>query len=164
MKLLIIGIVASGKTTLARKLSIKYNIPYFEIDQIVHDDINNLKRNNKEQMDIINGIDKNNKDWIIEGTLRRNMDYLLNLANKIVYIDIPVKIRRKRIVTRYIKQKLGIEKSNYKPSLKMLKMMFKWTNDYERNKEDMDYRLKNYIDKTTILNSVEKINNYTLIP
>ena len=30
LKLLIFGIVASGKTTLARKLSLKYNIPCYE--------------------------------------------------------------------------------------------------------------------------------------
>ena len=43
MKILIIGIVASGKTTLAKKLSRKTNIEYYEIDSIVHDDKNNLK-------------------------------------------------------------------------------------------------------------------------
>lgn len=43
MKILIIGIVASGKTTLAEKLSNKLKIKYYEIDSIVHDDKNNLK-------------------------------------------------------------------------------------------------------------------------
>ena len=36
MKILIIGIVASGKTTLAKQLSKKLNIQYYEIDSIVH--------------------------------------------------------------------------------------------------------------------------------
>lgn len=35
-KILIIGIVASGKTTFAKKLSDILNIPYYELDDIVH--------------------------------------------------------------------------------------------------------------------------------
>lgn len=49
MKVLIIGIVASGKTTLARRLSKETNIKNYEIDLIVHDDKNKRKRTNKEQ-------------------------------------------------------------------------------------------------------------------
>lgn len=40
MKILVIGIVASGKTTLAKKLSKESNIEHYEIDTIVHDDKN----------------------------------------------------------------------------------------------------------------------------
>ena len=53
MKVLIIGIVASGKTTLARRLSKETNIKNYEIDLIVHDDKNKIKRTNKEQQKII---------------------------------------------------------------------------------------------------------------
>ncbi|WP_162262889.1 EutP/PduV family microcompartment system protein, partial [Paenibacillus sp. Soil787] len=35
-KILIIGIVASGKTTLAKRLSKKINVPWYELDSIVH--------------------------------------------------------------------------------------------------------------------------------
>ena len=40
MKILIVGTVGTGKTTLARKLSKEYNIKYYEIDSIVLDRIN----------------------------------------------------------------------------------------------------------------------------
>ena len=55
MKLDIIGSVASGKTTLARKLSAQYQIPFYEKDNIVwertpHGD----KRRNPEERDIYN--------------------------------------------------------------------------------------------------------------
>lgn len=53
MKVLIIGIVARGKTTLARRLSKETNIKNYEIDLIVHDDKNKRKRTNKEQQKII---------------------------------------------------------------------------------------------------------------
>ena len=37
MKILILGIVGSGKTTIARKLSNRLNIKHYEIDSIVHE-------------------------------------------------------------------------------------------------------------------------------
>lgn len=120
MKILIVGIVASGKTTLAKKLSSQNNIKYFEIDSIVHDDKNNIKRTNEEQHKMLEKINKN-ENWIIEGTLRKNLYDLLDLSDKIIYLDIPLKIRKQRIFFRFIKQILKIEKSNYKANLKMLK-------------------------------------------
>ena len=133
MKVLIIGIVASGKTTLARRLSKETNIKNYEIDLIVHDDKNKRKRTNKEQQKIIEKINKQS-DWIIEGTLRKNLYNLLELADKIIYLDIPIQVRKRRILLRYIKQKLKIEKSNYRPNKEVLKNMYKWTNEFENNK------------------------------
>ena len=161
MKILIIGIVASGKTTLAKRLSKENNISHYEIDSIVHDDFNNRKRSVLEQLEMINDINKNN-DWIIEGTLRKNLDVLLEFADKIIFIDIDKKIRKRRIVSRYIKQKLRIEKCNYKPSLEMVKDMFKWTNDFEKEKISFLERIYKYEDKLIVLSSVNEINKYKL--
>ncbi len=157
MKILIVGSVASGKTTFAKELFKKLNIKHFEIDSVVHDDDNNRKRTEEEQKEIFDKINSENNDWIIEGTLRKNLYYLLDYADKIVFIDTPLKIRKRRIITRFIKQKLGIEKSNYKPTLHMLKLMFKWTNDFENKREEFESKLIKYKDKLIILNKVKKI-------
>lgn len=150
MKILIVGTVGTGKTTLARKLSKEYNIKYYEIDSIVHDDVNKKKRTPQQQNEIISNINKED-GWIIEGVLRENLEYLLEIAEKIIYLDIPKNIRNKRILTRYIKQKIGIEKSNYKPSLKMLKMMYKWSNEFEKNREGFEKKLNKYVDKLEVI-------------
>lgn len=150
MKILIVGTVGTGKTTLARKLSKEYNIKYYEIDSIVHDDVNKKKRTPQQQNEIISNINKED-GWIIEGVLRENLEYLLEIAEKIIYLDIPKNIRNKRILTRYIKQKIGIEKSNYKPSLKMLKMMYKWSNEFEKNREGFEKKLNKYEDKLEVI-------------
>ncbi len=136
MKILIVGSVASGKSTLARKLSKDSNIRVYEIDSIVHDDVLNVKRSNLEQQKIINEINKN-KSWILEGTLRSNLYNLLDLADIIIYVDTPVYKRKIRIFNRFIKQKLGIEKCNYKPNINMLKNMYKWTNEFEIKKDKL---------------------------
>lgn len=161
MKILIVGIVASGKTTLAKRLSKEENISHYEIDSIVHDDLNKRKRSGEEQLNIINDINKNN-DWIIEGTLRKNLDILLDFADKIIFIDIDAKIRKRRIISRYIKQKVGIEKCNYKPTLEMVKNMFKWTSDFENDKENFLKRIYKYKKKLVVLKTVNDINEYKL--
>ena len=82
MKILIVGIVASGKTTLARKLSKLLDIKHYEIDSVVHDDINDVKRSEAEQKKIFNKINKED-NWIIEGTLRKHLFYLCFRCNLI---------------------------------------------------------------------------------
>ena len=155
MKILIIGIVASGKTTLAKKLSSKLNITHYEIDNIVHDDLNKRKRTPEEQKEIIEQIDKQT-DWIIEGTLRKNLYYLLDMADQIIYLDIPLQTRKIRIFTRFIKQKLGLEKCNYKPTIKMLKQMYKWTSDYEKERKERESQLKKYGNKLIEVRSAKE--------
>ena len=150
MKILIVGIVASGKTTLARKLSKLLDIKHYEIDSVVHDDINNVKRSEAEQKKIFKKIDKNS-NWIIEGTLRKHLFYLCGMADKIIYLDIPVKVRKKRIFTRFVRQLFGIEKCNYTVNLKRLKLMYKWTNDFEKDKNSFEEKLFKYKDKIIVV-------------
>lgn len=161
MKILIIGIVASGKTTLAKRLSEENDIKYYEIDSIVHDDVKGRKRTDKQQQDIIKEID-NNDNWIIEGVLRKNLYNLLNKANKIIYLDIPLKKRKRRILKRYIKQKLKLEKCNYKPNIKMLKKMYNWTENFEKSKAEFEEMLSGYSSKLDILRSEKEIKNYKI--
>lgn len=162
MKILIIGIVASGKTTLAKRLSSELGIDHYEIDSIVHDDLKKIKRSDDEQNKIIDDIDKN-KNWILEGTLRRNLYSLLEKADRIIYIDIPLCVRKKRIITRYIKQKFRIEQCNYKPSLEMVKRMFEWTKDFDKNRRViLENELIKYDDKLVVLNSVKEVENYSI--
>ena len=151
MKILIIGPVGAGKTMLAKQLSKKYNIKHYEIDSIVHDDnAGGRKRSQEEQNRIINQIDEM-KDWVIEGTLRKNLYYLLGMSEKIIYLDISKRTRNIRILTRFIKQKLKIEKSNYKPTLKMLKLMYKWSREHENNKQQLEKCLNKYKEKLEII-------------
>ena len=156
MKILIIGTVGSGKTTLAKKISKQYNIKHHEIDSIVHDDSKNgEKRTEKNQYEIIKTIDMH-ENWIIEGVLRKNLFYLLELADKIIYMNIPKKLRNRRIFIRFIKQILKLEKSNYKPTLKMLKQMYKWSNDFEEEKEYFEVSLKKFGDKLILVEDTNK--------
>ena len=159
MKLLITGPVASGKTTLSKILSDYYEIERFEIDEIVHDINNNdKKRSLKEQTKMINKINKDNKSYIIEGVLRKDLDFILNLVDQIIFLDIDKKTISKRIKRRYIKQKLKIEKSSYKPTKDMLNNMYKWNNNFD-DKEFLK-RLYKYPKKLIIIKNKKELKKY----
>lgn len=144
MKVLIVGTVGTGKTTLAKELSKKYDIKYYEIDSIVHDDEDKgRKRTEEEQNEIIKSIN-NGEDWIIEGVLRSNLRYLLDAADRVIYLDVPKKKRDRRIFLRFVKQKLKLEAVNYKPTFEMLWMMYRWSKDYESQRSEFERLLKRY--------------------
>ena len=86
-KILIIGCVGCGKSTYAKKLSKKLCIPVYGIDEIVHDDVLGIRRSLDEQKKIIEEVDSNNK-WIIEGSLREELYFLLDMADLIAaFVD-----------------------------------------------------------------------------
>lgn len=161
MKILIVGIVASGKTTLARKLSNELEIPFYEGDCIAwgFPGEKRYKRSEEEQAEIIENINKND-NWIVEGTPRESQKILYEYADKIIFLDTPLAIRKYRIVLRFIKQKLGIEKCNYKPDRKMLKAMFKWTREFEQNRHIHEERFKRYSDKLIWIKSVKELKSF----
>ena len=159
MKYLIIGSVGSGKTTLSKKIVEKLNIDSYEIDSIVHDDKNKIKRTHNEQVELIKEINED-REWIMEGTLRKNLYFLLDMADIIIYLDISKFRIKKNILTRFIKQKMQIEKCNYNPTLKMLSNMFKWAKQFEKNKKEFHNTLAVYHKKTIILRNRKEINNY----
>ena len=65
-----------------------------------------------------------------------------------------------RIIKRFVKQKLRLEKSNYKPSIEMFKLMFKWTNEFEKNKNEFELMLDRYTGKLIKLNNKTEIKRY----
>ncbi|QFF97529.1 DNA topology modulation protein FlaR [Psychrobacillus glaciei] len=132
MKVYIVGSVGSGKTTLARKVARTLQIPHFETDNFV------WKRHAPE--DIRNEVEVRNQlllnvvaldNWIIEGVHIDWTDPGLRAADQIIFLDIPVKSRSWRIVARYIRQLIKVEKANYKPTLTIFFRMFKWNRYFE---------------------------------
>lgn len=158
MKLLISGIVASGKTTLARELSAKFDIPHYEGDSIAwgFPGEERYKRTHEEQAAIIERINAC-ENWIIEGTYRESQKILFEYADKVIFLDTPLAVRKFRIVSRFIKQKCGMEQCNYKPSWHMLKMMFKWTKDFEQQRATFEEFLMTYQDKLIWIRSPKEL-------
>lgn len=149
MKIYIVGIVAGGKTTLAKELSRRLATPWYELDCIVHvdnSDRGRYKRTPEEQVELINSIDKAG-NWIIEGTYRKSCHCLMDMADTIIFLDPPLGIRKLRIIKRFIKQQLGLEKCHYKSDIGMLKLMFKWTREFESDRRNFEGLLQPYNNK-----------------
>ncbi|WP_238881491.1 hypothetical protein [Clostridium sp. YIM B02551] len=158
-KIYVIGIVASGKTTLSKKLSRELKIPHYEVDCIVwHEtDTERYKRTPDKQVELIKEIDKAG-EWIIEGTYRSSCHCLLDMADSIIFLDPPLWIRKYRILLRFIKQQLKIEKCHYKSDLNMLRKMYMWTRDFEDKRYEFENMLNNYKDKLVIINNAKKLD------
>ena len=110
MKIYIIGCSGTGKTYLAKKLSNKYNIPHYDLDNIYWD-------NSFQKYGIKTEIEKRDKllqdileedSWIIEGIYYKWLEQSFKEADIIYILDLPKYIYKFRIIKRFIKRKLNI--------------------------------------------------------
>jgi len=156
--------VSSGKTTLARKLSEKLNIQYQSLDEVVHipDKTNpwgNRKREVEERDKIFYSIIQQSM-WIIEDTGRPCFAEGLKVAELIVLLEVPKRIRNYRIIKRWVKQRLGFEKCLYNPNFIILKCMFHWSKDYELGIDNLKERISPYQEKVIVLKNNREIKNF----
>ena len=145
MKIDIIGSVASGKTTLARDISIKYGVPYYEKDNIVWERTSNGgKRRTPEERDRIfhSIIEKDN--WIVEGSPRKNLQESFDVCDYIIVLDIRTYIRLYRVIKRWILQKSGKISYNSKPTVKFLLYNIKWVFEYNTMRKELIRSLSEY--------------------
>ena len=163
MKIYIVGSVASGKSTLARQLSAKSGIPCFHLDEVVrfkdpNGEFGNTKRSPEEREALFQKI--LSADCIIEDTGRACFEEGLRRADRIIVLDLPRALRHRRIILRHIKQVLGIEKSSYTPSLEMVRLMFKWADDFDTGADGVKARIAPFRDKTMTLRSKKDVQKF----
>lgn len=164
MKIYITGSIASGKTTLANKISEILSTDFFSLDEAVHKKDSsspwgNVKRTPEERDAIFNSIiSKDN--WIIEDVGRPCFEEGFRQADTIILLEPETLIRNYRIVTRWLKQNLNIEKCIYKPGITMLKCMLKWSKDYDLGKDKLKERLIPYTNKTILINNKKELQSY----
>jgi adenylate kinase family enzyme len=162
MKIHIIGAVGSGKTTLARTLSEKLKIPYYELDNVVwqrteHGDVRRTEEERDKLLHDIVLLD----EWIVEGAHHTWVGEGFKRADVIILLDVNVPTRIYRITRRYIRQLRGIEKAHYKPTFGMFQKMFKWTNDFEKqHKVDIIKRLEPHEKKVVTLTHTKSMKAY----
>lgn len=164
MKIHIIGSVGSGKSTMARRLSAEYRIPYYELDNVVwqrHEggDIRNSPEvRDKEFRRIIN-----QQQWIIEGVHHTWTTHGFQCADLVIFLDTPVRVRNWRILKRFAVQKLGFEKGNYKQTWSMLRKMYKWNYHFEKtSKPEIMTILEQHRHKVRVVPDNDTVKETTL--
>lgn len=158
MKIYIIGSPGSGKTTLAKVLSKRYNIKHYELDCIVYDDNNNHRKRTKEEIEKLFSTILKNKSFIIEDVGRNKFKKGRDICDKIYYIKLNKVRIYKQMISRWFKQRLGKEKYNYPPTIHQFFETIKDVRNYSKIEKTRLSELNKYKDKMTLLNKKE-LNN-----
>lgn len=159
-KIHIISSIGSGKTTLAKELSEKFNIPYYELDYVVwiRQKSGDSRRIDQQKVDYLTDIILT-KVWIIEGV--HNEDWVaqsFSNADLIIFLDTNYYIRIYRIIKRFTLQKLGLEKCNYKPTFSIFIKMFKWNRYFEEiGRPNFYHKYGMYSDKLLVVKNKREI-------
>lgn len=159
IKIRIIGACGSGKSFIAKELSKKYNIAYFELDNLVWDrSAENLRfpvevRDSKlaEILDM--------ESWIVEGAHYKWGTESFEKADIILILKPNKLIRDYRVVRRFFRTRVGLEKWNYKQSYKNLyQMIFEWNRGYDREGISRIFELTDeFADKRIIIKNNQEI-------
>ena len=102
----IIGGTGSGKTTLACKIGTRLNIPFYDLDEVGYEGGAGAPRPLDVRLATLERIAAQ-PAWVTEGGFILWIDELLRMADTIVLLDLPWRIRRWRVIMRHIKADLA---------------------------------------------------------
>ena len=151
MKIHIIGGPGSGKSFLAKKLSRRYGIPHYDLDDLFwNNDARRCgtKRDPQERDALLAEILQKN-DWIVEGVYYAWCLRCFEDADRIYLLDTPRRQYRRRIIRRFIRRKLALE-DRKRETLRSVSELLKWADHYrEDNLPQIRKLLEAYPEKVT---------------
>jgi|GEM_PF-5208184 len=170
LKIIITGDAATGKTTTAKILSEKFNIPVFHTDIFLADKNMNLNSSTyiKEQVE---KIIENNPSYIIDGTMLGGdmefFDKLINQANLIINFDFPMRF----VVDSWFKRAEDVEAGKHRPqgmpdmvesylNPKAMKVFFTSSASFIDEKKKREEHYKKAAHKVHTIRSHEEIDKF----
>ena len=157
-RIALFGFPASGKSTFAKILNEKYNIPVYSLDLIRW---KNVKNGEKDEEYFVKEYEKiiNLDEWIIEGNALDYIDSRLEKSDVLYFFDTGVA----DCINNYIKRE-----ENVKNGEERLAFDTKMTSDntiewiktrYAKKIEKLKIKLENYKDKLIIIHNYDELNN-----
>ncbi|MDY6407214.1 MAG: hypothetical protein SPL08_00725 [Pseudomonadota bacterium] len=156
MKILIIGPLGAGKSSLAYAIQRKYKIPRLNIDEICRNPKNSEFYPRKKQYETLKKFMHAHKNWVAEGC----QAYLYKKTKPDVIIDMRIHwiIAMKRYVLRFIKAKhlIGqkIDKNLPVQAYHYRKITFKKIKEYNEFNQEINQEIETYL----------KLQNRLIIP
>ncbi len=168
VRLYITGPVGSGKSTLARRLAAVTGLPCYSLDDVVYapnpaDPGDNVKRPAAER-DALFAAMLALPGWIAEDAGRAIFATAMDRADAIVLLDLSPALRRCRVVKRWLRQNLGLERCSYRPDWAMLRFMFRSSANYDAGRDDLRARLRSYGGKLIVLRTRRQVRAFAAAP
>jgi adenylate kinase family enzyme len=134
-RIYLLGGSGVGKSFVSQIMKEASNISVLDLDSIYWKKDTFSMEEDEEVRDknLLDTINKN-KNLVIEGSYIK--DWVLPCfenADKIFVIRSNYKLQKRRIICRFIKRKLGIEKTNRKETIKSIRGLISWTRTYNDN-------------------------------
>jgi adenylate kinase family enzyme len=132
MKIHIIGGPGSGKTFIAQHLAERYGIPVLDLDEIFwdHEKQDYGTRADPEKRDAALAAFIGNEKWIVEGVYYRWLGPSFQAADEIFVLTPPRWLRQARIIRRFFRRKLGLDRSK-KETLRGQLDLMAWNHKYD---------------------------------
>lgn len=105
-RIYIIGGPGSGKTTLAKRVAQQLTLPCYEMDQIGWENGFGAFRAEEVRLHEVQEIAQQD-DWVAEGWFSPWTDALAQRAEQIVWLDLPWRVARWRIISRHMRASLA---------------------------------------------------------
>lgn len=163
-RILIIGCNASGKTTMARKLSQKLKLPLIHLDKLYWRDDWNHATN--EEFDELLEKELKKDEWIIEGNIKTTLPKRLKHCDTVIYLDFPSAVcvlnAAKRLIKSHNKSRpdmggVCIERFNLR-GLKFINSIWLFNT---KNREDYYKMIRKQKEiKVIILKNRKQVNEY----
>lgn len=128
MKIHIIGSSGSGKSYFAEKLSKKFNIPHYDLDDIEWKRKYDVDNDPLTKEKLLNEILKKD-DWIIEGVYHTWCGKCFLDADKIFILNTSKTLCKVRVLRRYIKRLFKLEKGKVS-TFKDLLGLLNWVDEF----------------------------------
>ena len=149
----IVGGVASGKTTLAKRYARKAEIPHFDLDKMTFTDVISRKYRSETERDDLIQRASDADEWVMEGVYVGNwVTPAFQRADKILMLNIPEAVRNYRLINRQLRW-LKNNLASYNRFVPTLVELIKFNRQYTQELYQYSLNvLSAYGDKVSICN------------